>query len=195
RRETPPKPSAIIPFARDGDFVERGGLLDQIRQKCAVPGSRTALVGLGGIGKSQLAIEQVYRTRERSPETWILWIHASSIARFEQSYRDFADHVRILGRKDPKANNLKLVHDWLRDRENGSWLLVLDNVDDVHLSQETGSADPGVQGTSVDNGIAQPMSAYLPHTQHGSILITCRNEGIARKLVEKRDIIVAEPMA
>ncbi|KAL9577919.1 MAG: hypothetical protein Q9203_007282, partial [Teloschistes exilis] len=195
RPETPPKPSAIIPFARDGDFVERGGLLDQIRQKCAVPGSRTALVGLGGVGKSQLAIEHVYRIQERSPETWILWIHASSIARFEQSYRDVANHVKILGRKDPKANILKLVHDWLRDRKNGSWLLVLDNVDDVHLSQETGSVDPGVQGTSVDNGIVQPMSAYLPYSQHGSILITSRTKGIASKLVEERDIIVVEPMA
>ncbi|KAL8635242.1 MAG: hypothetical protein Q9228_007247 [Teloschistes exilis] len=146
-------------------------------------------------GRRWLAIEHVYRIQERSPETWILWIHASSIARFEQSYRDVANHVKILGRKDPKANILKLVHDWLRDRKNGSWLLVLDNVDDVHLSQETGSVDPGVQGTSVDNGIVQPMSAYLPYSQHGSILITSRTKGIASKLVEERDIIVVEPMA
>lgn len=48
--ETPPNPSAVIPFSRDVDFVERGGVLDQIHQKCAVSGSRTALVGLGGVG-------------------------------------------------------------------------------------------------------------------------------------------------
>jgi hypothetical protein len=50
RRETPPNPSIIIPFSRDADFVERGTILDQIDQKCAVLGSRTALVGLGGVG-------------------------------------------------------------------------------------------------------------------------------------------------
>ncbi|KAM3082319.1 hypothetical protein ACMFMG_004763 [Clarireedia jacksonii] len=69
RSETPPNPSIVIPFSRDTDFVERGTLLDQIYQKCTVSRSRTALVGLGGVGKSQLAIEYTYRTRDRSPET------------------------------------------------------------------------------------------------------------------------------
>jgi hypothetical protein len=50
RPETPPIPSVVIPFSRDTDFVERGIILDQIYQKCAVLGSRTALVGLGGVG-------------------------------------------------------------------------------------------------------------------------------------------------
>ena len=50
RPEAPPIPSSNIPFRRDPDFVDRGTILNQINQKCAVPGSRTALVGLGGIG-------------------------------------------------------------------------------------------------------------------------------------------------
>ena len=50
RPETPPSPSLLIPFPQDPDFVERGVIFDQINQKCAVPGSRTALVGLGGVG-------------------------------------------------------------------------------------------------------------------------------------------------
>ena len=49
RLETPPNPSIVIPFSRDTDFVERG-ILNQIHQKCAVLGSRIALVGLGGVG-------------------------------------------------------------------------------------------------------------------------------------------------
>ncbi len=39
-----------VPFRRDLDFVGRSALLDQIRQKCAIPASWTALVGLGGVG-------------------------------------------------------------------------------------------------------------------------------------------------
>ena len=50
RPETPPCPTCLIPFTRDPDFVERGALLDQIDHKCAVPGSWTALIGLGGVG-------------------------------------------------------------------------------------------------------------------------------------------------
>jgi len=124
----------------------------------------------------------------------VFWIHAGSTARFEQSYRDIADQVKILGRKDAKANILKLVHDWLRNGRNGSWLLVLDNVDDTHLLLEVGGTSQGGQGTGVDSGISQPMSAFLPHSQNGSILITSRSKGIALKLVEEKDIIVVEPM-
>ncbi|KAG4433233.1 hypothetical protein IFR05_011287 [Cadophora sp. M221] len=70
RPETPPNSLIVIPFSRDADFVERA-TIDQIHQKCAVSGSRIALVGLGGVGKSQLAIEYAYQTRDRSPETWV----------------------------------------------------------------------------------------------------------------------------
>lgn len=47
---TLPCPSSTIPFRRDSDFVDRGAILDQLHQKCALSGSRTALVGLGGVG-------------------------------------------------------------------------------------------------------------------------------------------------
>jgi hypothetical protein len=56
RVETPPSPSIVIPFSRDADFIDRvtavdqGTLLDQINQKHTRPGSRAALVGLGGAG-------------------------------------------------------------------------------------------------------------------------------------------------
>ncbi|OCK90789.1 uncharacterized protein K441DRAFT_475859, partial [Cenococcum geophilum 1.58] len=100
RPETPPDPSSNVPFRRDQDFVERETLLRKINQKCAMPGSWPALVGLGGVGKSQLAIEYAYRTREQSPQTCVLWVHASKAARFEQSYRDIADRVKIAGRRD-----------------------------------------------------------------------------------------------
>jgi hypothetical protein len=50
RTETPPNPLTAIPFSRDPDFVERGAILNQLDLKCASPGSRTALVGLGGVG-------------------------------------------------------------------------------------------------------------------------------------------------
>jgi hypothetical protein len=50
RPETPPQPSCFVPFRRDPDFVDHGTLLDQIRDRCAAPASRVALVGLGGVG-------------------------------------------------------------------------------------------------------------------------------------------------
>ncbi|KAI4208785.1 MAG: hypothetical protein LQ351_008185, partial [Letrouitia transgressa] len=192
---TLPCPSSTIPFRRDSDFVDRGAILDQLHQKCALSGSRTALVGLGGVGKSQLAIELGYRTREQSPGTWVLWVHAGSIARFEQSFRDIANYIKIPGWQDPKANIFKLVHDWLAGGESGQWLLILDNVDDTYFLPETGSASRGGRGTSVDGEPWQPMSAYLPQSQNGSILVTSRSKAVLLKLVEEKDIIAVQPMA
>lgn len=48
--ETPVSPLSTVPFNLDPDFVERSVLLDEIHEKCSKPGSRVALVGLGGIG-------------------------------------------------------------------------------------------------------------------------------------------------
>ncbi|KAF9730175.1 hypothetical protein PMIN04_012728 [Paraphaeosphaeria minitans] len=186
RAETPPQPSIVVPFARDTDFVERGTILVNLQTRCAAPDSWTALVGLGGVGKSQLAIEHAYRTRERSPETWVLWVYASNAARYEQSFRDIADRVKIAGRQDPQANIFKLVHDWLRECKR-RWLLVLDNVDDARCLIDRPAAEP-MTGS-------RPLREYLPHCERGSILVTTRNREAALELVDDRnDVITVGPM-
>ncbi|MCJ1274918.1 hypothetical protein MMC21_002716, partial [Puttea exsequens] len=195
RPETPPNPKSTIPFRRDPDFVDRGTILDQLHEKCALPASRTALVGLGGVGKSQLAIEYGYRIREQLPETWVFWVHAGSTARLEQSYRDIAEHVKISGRKEPKANIFKLVYEWLCGGGNRKWLFVLDNIDHNCLFPEAVSAGQGKQKTDLDGKDLQSLLAYLPQSQNGWFLITSRSRDVALKLVENKDIITVEPMA
>lgn len=44
------EPLSTVPFSHDEDSVSRDALLDQIHKKVLVPGSRVALVGLGGVG-------------------------------------------------------------------------------------------------------------------------------------------------
>ncbi|KAI0571336.1 hypothetical protein A1F96_08973 [Pyrenophora tritici-repentis] len=146
RPETPPQPSCSMPFRRDPDFVDRGTLLDQIRQRCATPASRVAL--------SQLAIEHCYRTAEQSPDTWVFWAHASNTARLEQSFREIADQVKVRGQKDPQADVFKLVHDWLRDAKNGRWLLVLDNADDAAVLSPTDGGS-GLSAASIERAAMQ----------------------------------------
>lgn len=43
-------PMSTVPYARDMDFVERGGLLEEIQAKTSNPGDWIVLVGLGGVG-------------------------------------------------------------------------------------------------------------------------------------------------
>ena len=112
----------------------------------------------------------------------MFWVHASNAARFEQSYRDIADRVKIAGRRDSQANIYKLVHDWLCDCKQ-TWLLVLDNADDARFLL-SGQAD-GVGQGQITNAqvIRKPLREYLPHCERGSILVTTRNKEAALKLV------------
>ena len=112
-------------------------------------------------------------------------MHASNAARFEQSFRDIADYVKIFGRQDPRANIFKLVHDWLRESKE-RWLLILDNVDDSRFLLDSQAAD--------STTASRPLREYLPHCERGSILITTRNKEAALKLVKPRNIITIEPM-
>jgi hypothetical protein len=123
----------------------------------------------------------------------VFWVHASNAARFEQSYRDIADWVKIFGRRDPQANIFKLVHDWLcQSRQR--WLLVLDNLDDARfLISDQADGHDQAQTTNV-RVIRKPLREYLPRCERGSILVTTRNKEAALKLVEQRDIVSVEPM-
>jgi hypothetical protein len=117
----------------------------------------------------------------------------SNAARFEQSFRDIADAVKLFGRQNPKANIFKLVHDWLHDGKKGKWVLILDNVDDARFLLD---AQPDIQGQTggSENSSSKPLREYLPQSQNGSILITLRSKEAALRLVEPSDIVAVEPM-
>ncbi|CAG8898829.1 unnamed protein product [Penicillium egyptiacum] len=195
RPQTPPPPLSTVPFRRDPDFVDRGSLLDQIYEKGTTPGAWIALVGLGGVGKSQLAIECCYRIREKSPETWVLWIHAGNAARFEQSCRDIADRVKITGRTDPTANIFKLIHDWLVEERDRKWVLILDNVDDSSFLHEVPPVGQGKQQSGQSGAPpGRPLLTYLPINHNGTMIVTSRSRSAAVTIVEESDIIQIEPM-
>ena len=121
----------------------------------------------------------------------MFWIHASNADRFEQSFRDVADQVKIPDRRNPKMDIFKAVHDWLRDEKHGRWIVVLDNADDARFLVESA---PMRQLAQADSITTQPLFAYLPWSQNGSVLITTRNKSVALRLVEERNIIAVEPM-
>ncbi|KAF7540081.1 hypothetical protein G7054_g1707 [Neopestalotiopsis clavispora] len=193
--ETAPKPTIIIPFPRDQDFVRRDIVYDQVIDAGAEPGSWVALVGLGGVGKSQIAIEYAYQIRDESPETWVFWVHASNAARYEQSFRELADLVRLPGRQNSQDNIFQLVGSWLRSDKSGKWVLILDNVDDATFLLQVQSGRQDAQGSSSRSQNNRPLWSYLPHCQQGMVLITTRRRDIALSLVESHRIVDIGPMS
>ncbi|EJT68935.1 hypothetical protein GGTG_13524 [Gaeumannomyces tritici R3-111a-1] len=179
RVETPPQPFATIPFSRDPDFVDRGDILDQLRQRCLEPAGRVALVGLGGIGKSQLAIEFAHRTAEETPNKWIFWIHAGTQARVEEGFQAIANAVKLPGRNQPKADVLQLVYGWLSNERNGQWTIILDSTDDGDVFYATNDGREG-----------KPLASYLPQSRNGSIVVTTRNKGLAYRLTGNHNNII-----
>lgn len=104
-------------------------------------------------------------------------MHASTRERFEEAYRDIADRLKLPRRHDPETDVLRLVHDWLIDEENGQWLMILDNADDIDVFYPRNSK----RGTA-DSSTRQPLAALLPQGSNGSILVTSRSRDAAERL-------------
>ncbi|KAJ5335726.1 uncharacterized protein N7506_005662 [Penicillium brevicompactum] len=203
-------PLSTVPFTRDPDFVRRETLLDKIYSKNSVAGSRIALIGLGGVGqgycgplhslslttrrKLQLAIEYSYQVRSKSPATWIFWVHASNEARFEQSFRDIADQVKIPGRQDSKTNIFNLVENWLRDKKTGKWVCSPHSVDNDRLPCTVAAAGKADPTRGLTNTTTKPPLEYVPRSENGSIIITSRTRETALKMVDHRGLVEINPM-
>jgi tetratricopeptide (TPR) repeat protein len=143
--------------------------------------------------KSQIAIEYAYRVRERHPDTWVFWVHASSATRFEETYRDIAARLQLPGRDEPKADVLALVHRWLSDESNVSWTMVVDNADEPAVMFEPRNG--GASSTTASSSTAQSLSDFLPLSSHGSLVITSRSREVVERLqVFSEDVLDVEPM-
>ncbi|KEY74867.1 hypothetical protein S7711_09811 [Stachybotrys chartarum IBT 7711] len=129
-----PAPKFVVPYPNNPDFVGRSDILQQLKDKLgheeqtngpSVP--RLSLFGLGGVGKTQIALQYIYWLRGINPAISILWVHASSADRFRQSYLSIAEEYQIPGYDDPKSDLLLLVKCWLERTDCEPWLMVFDN--------------------------------------------------------------------
>ena len=127
------------------------------------------LYGLGGIGKTQLAI--AYARKHQETYSAILWLNGNSKDTLQQSLAAFGKHAGINGPLEPTAGmtlsaqdveiEAKAVIKWLALRENRRWLMIVDNVDREY-------------GLETDDPQAYDIATFLPLADHGSVLITTR---------------------
>jgi Cdc6-like AAA superfamily ATPase len=120
----------VLPFPRNISFVGRKSYLEQLTIKIdprrfAGACLWIALDGLGGVGKTQIALQFAYHIQEVSPECLVLWVQASDPASFDNSYREIAQKLEMPGLKDEKADVKQLVFTALEGLSM-PWLLVVD---------------------------------------------------------------------
>jgi Tfp pilus assembly protein PilF len=151
-----------VPYARNVHFTGREDeLADLNRSLTSDQASRRVQVicGLGGVGKTQLALEYLYRNRDSYNVVW--WINADEPATLALGYAKLASQ---LGMRIPEGISLDDIRHALRrllDTRN-DYLLVFDNV-----------SSP------------EDIKNYLPIERKGHVLITSRNpnwDQIARTL-------------
>jgi tetratricopeptide (TPR) repeat protein len=156
-------PCYYIPFPKNKRFVGRTPTLDKLIQKLFVQNDsqRVALVGLGGVGKTQVALQIAYWTKEIRPDYSVFWVPALSAESFEQAYTEIGRRLVI-----PKASEdedpRESVRRYLSSKAAGRWLLIVDNADDTDL----------LFGSSKELG---GIDEYLPDSESGLILFTTRH--------------------
>ena len=131
------------------------------------------LYGLGGIGKTQLAI--AHARKHQHTYSAILQVNGNSRDTVLQSMSAFGRHAGLNGDSESavyaaqQAPNIEAkvaaVLRWLALEGNHRWLMIFDNVDrDVRSSEED---------TQAFN-----VKSFLPSADHGSVLITTRRPSL-----------------
>ena len=157
---------------RDAEILR---LEDYFLSKTFGPTRRKVFVihGLGGMGKTQLAIEFARKHCDRFSA--VFWLNGSSNHQLKQAFVSVASRLsqigiategaEVLNQPDTDINKVvEGVLRWLSLPSNRDWLLIIDNVDRDHLHKDK---DPQ----------AYDVQDFFPEADHGSILITSRLAG------------------
>lgn len=164
------KPSYYIPFPKNRYFVGRTEELEVINQMLleGKDCQKVSIVGLGGTGKTQLALRFAYSVKETMSAVSVFWMPALSIESFEQACVAVATALHISKTEVEGGDVKELVKEHLSADRSGPWLLVLDNVDDHDI----------LFGTDNATGIID----YLPESEKGMTVFTTRVQELAVSL-------------
>jgi tetratricopeptide (TPR) repeat protein len=167
-----------LPFSRNKSFIGRTEEIDALERKLIVEQDcqKIAVVGLGGVGKTQVVLQFAYSVLEKYPDVSVFWIHALSSETFEQACREVASVLGILGAEDGKEDVKELVQRHLSAERAGKWMLVVDNADDMEVLEKS----DGQKG----------ILDYLPESELGLTLFTTRDKKTAHALAGNGIVIV-----
>lgn len=155
---------------------------------------RFALCGLGGVGKTQIALAHAHWHWLNYPEQSVFWISASDADQLRDSLGLIAAHCRISRIEDSTDIMLDRVRRWLSDEVNGHWLMIIDSADNIDtFSNASGDNQPG--GFQAAKSVPSAgIGRYVPACLHGKVLITTNNKSTAESLADPRNVLEVHPM-
>ncbi len=144
-----------VPYPRHNCFKGRADVLTELR-RTLVEGGKAALTqvirGLGGIGKTQTAVEYAYQHKDDYRA--VLWIKAETSLDLTDSLAGAASRLGLTNDDTKPDQAVRELMNWLE--HNSDWLLIFDNAD-----------HPGL------------LKPFMPRSADGHILLTSRASGFA----------------
>jgi hypothetical protein len=138
---------------RNADFTGRTAILERLHDELAGDGTAVvlarALYGLGGVGKTQVALEYAHRFKVDYDLIW--WVPAERPQEISLALADLATRLGFQT-SDNAAEAAGLALEQLRRDPPGRWMLIFDNAEDP-----------------------SQLEPFLP-TGSGHIMITSRNQ-------------------
>ncbi|GKZ26792.1 hypothetical protein AbraCBS73388_003177 [Aspergillus brasiliensis] len=170
----------MVPLRRNPRFAGREDEITRIEGLFMQQNgpSKVAICGLGGVGKTQIALELAYRMRNRDPNCSICWITCTSYESVEQAYMNIASKLKMTDIKPAEVK--EKVKAYLSQVSAGKWLFLFDNADDMGMWSTNDTTDT-------------VLTDFLPESEQGHILFTTRSRKVAVKLAFSHVITVTEP--
>jgi DNA-binding SARP family transcriptional activator len=126
-KTAPPLPAVWNVGPRNPGFVGRDSTLTHLRERLQSGGTAVvqALHGVGGVGKTQVAIEYAHRHAEDYDVVW--WVSAEETGLIGEQYAALAAELDLIPPRADTASAVGALRGYLRGHRR--WLLVLDNAE------------------------------------------------------------------
>jgi tetratricopeptide (TPR) repeat protein len=122
-----------VPFPRNPFFLAREDLLTLLHEQLQQGRSAAitqAISGLGGVGKTQLAIEYAYRHHHEYQA--VFWAQAEHTEALVSSFTEMASLLNLAVKtSQEQVVIIRAVKAWLQNHRH--WLLILDNADELDI--------------------------------------------------------------